>query len=572
MANEKYTPKHQVYGYKPNAVTSPRWQLYRRYGFSKDTKFFQGKYPSFVDSIGSATMTERYRKRQQLLELYASRRYMTDRTLRLADARTNSKSAEDSARAILLEEARRRNSRTYNGTSYLVDQSLGIGRASKSAEDSASVFEQHLADKDSAYWEKIRSAKNLNMQRIIMSAGRRRQQQQDITKGIEGAFGKGGIKTMLRGFGIYAVGKKALNAAEFALYGASLKHAPAVQQLSQASMLAGADIKRLSGLGYALRTYGGDNQQATSLLTILNELQEGAKYGAIPEVFNTLAKRFGISYMQGGKIADSETMIQRISDKIANTRDPSMKAFIARTAKLSGPEFDLMRHGYDEYRKRIANAETGSPYTFGGEDTAKSLAESTGRLSSEFDKLSKSLIHNFTPVVDNIANWLGGVNKDRELQRAIDIAKDRAGYGIFSRPGISGDYNTRSKFFSELTKLGVAEKALEYFRFSDAQRSYAKNYNEWKKWYEDWSRSGGGNSGSPLPDLVNPNSLLSVPQFYTPGSGSVNRNEVNLLLDFKNFDSSKISQGTKDAFNNAGIMLLEDLNPYLNPQLFMGEH
>lgn len=574
MANEKYTPKHQVYGYKPNAVTSPRWQLYRRYGFSKDAKFFQGEYPSFVDSIGSATMTERYRERQKLLELYASRRYMTDRVLRLADARTNSKSAEDSARAILLEEARRRNSRAYNGTSYLVNQSLEIGRASKSAEDSASVFEQHFTDKDSAYWNKIRAAKNLNMQRVIMSAGKRKQQQQDITKGIEGAFGKSGIKAIAKGFGFYQAASKLGSAAAFVAYGASLKHAPAMQYISQTASLSGVDATKLSGLAYALRAFGGDEKQAASLFTKLNELQEGAKYGRVPEVFKTLAMRFGISYMQGGKIADSDTMIRRISNKLASTRDAGRKAYIARTAGLSGSEFDLMRFGYEEYKKRISTSSKGSPYTFGGEENAKRLAESLGILSSEFDKFSKSLVHNLTPAISLVTSWLGRVNEDSELNRAIDIAKNKAGYGIFSKPGISGDIGNRYLFFSALDELGVADEALKYFEFSDVTRAYRKNYEEWKNWKKSISTPRG--SIEPMPNYADPSTIPTVPTFYIPGTGGVVNgnapNTINLKMDFSNFDESKMSQKTKNAFNEAGLMLLEDLNPYLSTQIFMGEH
>jgi hypothetical protein len=270
--------------------------------------------------------------------------------------------------------------------------------------------------------------------------------------------------------------------------------------------------------------------------------------------------------MQGGKIADSEAMIQRISDKLASTKDIGQKAYIARIAGLSGPEYDLMKRGYKEYRRITSATSEGSPYTFGGEANALKLAQNIGIVSAEFDKLGKSLIHNLCPAVGTFASWLTKINKDRELERAISLASKEVGYGLLSKPGISGDIGQRYRFFSALDKLGVADKALDYFRYSDAERTYEKNYNEWKKWvnsFKDIKDSTGGH----LPNYINPSLIPSTPTFHTPGSENVNGNIV-LKLDFSNLDESKLSGDTIKLFNEAGSMLLRDISP----QLFMGEH
>jgi hypothetical protein len=556
-----------IYGYNKNSASSAMEQLRMRHGFPRSYRFFDA-YPSFVGSINPATMTDRLRTNRNLsaLKLYSIEG--------LLGVNKKKYSAKAAASTFILDEAKRRNAATYNGFAYKVNQSLGIGRNYKSASDSAEAFSNAFSLRDSEYWDKIRAAKDIHMRRVAMSAGRRKQQQQDITKGIEGAFGKSGTKAIAKAFVLYRGASKFGNAAAFVAYGASLRHAPAMRAASQMASLSGVGVEKLSGLTYALQAFGGDEKQAASLFTKLNELQEGAKYGRVPEVFKTLAKRFGISYMQGGKIADSDTMIRRISNKLASTSDIGKRAYIARTAGLSGPELDLMKFGYDEYKKRISAASKGSPYTFGGEENAKRLAESLGIISAEFDKFNKSLVHDLTPAVRLFASWLGRVNKDSELNRAIDIAKKKAGYGIFSKPGISGDIGNRYLFFSALDELGVADEALKHFEFSDAARTYKKNYEEWKSWKKSFSTP--SSPIKPIPDYTDPSTIPAIPTFYTPGTGGIVSgnvpNTINLKMDFSNFDESKMSQKTRSAFNEAGLMLLEDINPYLSPQIFMGEH
>lgn len=216
-----------------------------------------------------------------------------------------------------------------------------------------------------------------------------------ISGGVQKAFGgKGKLFALLKnfGFGHYLAASGIARLAKTILVDMPHSSGTQIRSTYQSAMLAGANPQEVSGLGYALQSIGGKYERGSTLYGKLNQLYTGAKFGAIPQQFLTLAQRYRIPFMSSTGIATPEQYIESLSNKLASS-DARTRADIAGILGLQGPELELLSGGYAAYQQNVERAGAASIYT--DPENARRLKEFTNSYNEfgvEFGKTTDHLV------------------------------------------------------------------------------------------------------------------------------------------------------------------------------------